>query len=141
MKIYLLYENPYDEGDNVFGAFSTEEKANAAHEVFSPVNTHELYIREMELDKLEEAFPLAQSGYRWYSGYKSRHGFRDSVIYGNWDFSPCGLDSLFEDGANHVMVRPSRVWGFVKAKSEDEAVEVADKILSEKSAGYLERLE
>ena len=137
MKTYILYEDPYDEGANIFGAFSTEERANEAHKIFSEVGNHELYIMELELDRLEKYFPEAQSGYWLYYGYRTRSDYGRGVSYGKWDFSACGLDSLFEKDRKTSVVEFSRYVNVtIKAKSKEEAEEIANKILEEKGDGY-----
>lgn len=137
-KIWLLYDNPWDEGDDVYGAFSTEEKANEAHEIFSEVAKHDLYIREMEIDDLEQYYDRVKSGYGLYIGHKSRHHYPPyPVRYGEWGFDQLGLDSFFEkEKADYVVEMDSYVSAHIKAKSEKEAEEIADKIFNEKGEGY-----
>lgn len=138
MKIYILYENPYDEGDNVFGAFSTRRKANKAHKIFSEVSEHELYIREVELDELEQYYPAVKTGLRWFHGYRTRHNWGGSVVYGEWGMSQSGLDSLFgKQRESDVLERDTHVWASIKAPSVEKAKEIADKILEEKGDGYM----
>lgn len=31
MKIWILFDNPFDDGCNIYGAFSSKEKAKEAH--------------------------------------------------------------------------------------------------------------
>lgn len=137
MKVYILYSNPYDEGDSVYGVFSSEEKVNKALEIFSPLNEHELYFREMELDELEKYYEKALSGYWLWIGNKPRHYLWKPVTYGDWGFYPAGLDSLFEDDRkDYVLEMDTYVSARITAKSKEEAEEIANKIFEEKGEGY-----
>lgn len=130
MKIYILYDNPYEEGDNVYGAFSTEEKANIAYEIFSPVSNHQLYIREIELDELEQYYERVKSGKRLYFGTlpKTTYLLNDGLV-NKWNLSPCGLDSFFEKDAHKNTL--CEFGGYFSATVVASSPEDAEKITNE----------
>lgn len=123
MKIWLLYDNPFDEGDTVYGAFSTEEKAELAITILQPKANYPLYVRELEIDSLEGMFEKAKSEYRKYVGW---------YMDGKWDFHPCGLDSFLENlGTTHNLLNTSQVSATIVAKSVEDAENIANELLPE----------
>jgi hypothetical protein len=135
MKIYLLYSNPYDEGAEicVYGVFSTEDRANKTLEVFSEVSKHELYISEMELDCNEKYFKKIESGYCLFTGYSYK-----TLGQHKWEMSRAGLDWFLGDREteNSVSDWGDHLYANIVSKSEEEAIEIADKILNEKKENY-----
>ena len=122
-KIWLLYDNPFDEGDTVYGAFSTEERAEFAITVLQPKANYPLYVRELEIDGLGDVFEKAKSEYRKYVGW---------YMNGKWDFSPCGLDSFLNNFDNkHYLLKTSQVSATIIAKSVDDAENIANELLPE----------
>lgn len=126
MKVHLLCSDPFDEGWDVYGAFSTEEKANRAADIFKSKSQYELFVSSFEVDELENYFDKASSEYYLYNLYK-RHRI------GKWNVSSGGrLDSWIEyvdhPPKNHIL-ETSALWCTVTAKSEEEAIVLADKLL------------
>lgn len=123
MKVWLLYDNPHDEGDNVYGAFSTEEKAEKAFTVFQSKANHPLFIREFELDSLEEFYERASSEYTFYVGW---------YMGGKWDFSLVSLDSFLSDRTIcHHILKTGGISATIYAKSTSDAEHIANDLLSE----------
>lgn len=129
MKIWMLYDNPYDEGCNVYGLFSTKAKAKRAIKLFQGKANHELFGREFEVDSLEQFFEKALSEYRFYTGW---------YMGGKWDFSPQDLDSFLDKGGNnsprHVMLKTSQISVTIYAKSNEDAERIATELMVELNA-------
>lgn len=126
MKVYLLCSDSFDEGWDVYGAFSTEEKANKAVETFKIKSKYELFVSEFDMDVLEKYFDKVSSEYDVYHLYKHHR-------IGKWYVSSGGrLDSWIEHidnpPKNHIL-ETSALWCTVIAKSEDDAIMLADKLL------------
>lgn len=129
MKIWLLYDNPWDDGDDVYGAFSSEEKAEKAREVFQPKANHELYVREFELDELEKFFEKALSSKRAYIGHAMKYNSPSGeTVPGEWRFSACGLDDLLGEYRKNHLIETSYLGSYVIASSEKEALEITQKL-------------
>ncbi len=137
MKIYLLYSNPFDEGDEIYGAFSSEEKAEKAKEVFASRTRFELWVTNLEVDELEKHFERALSDESIYSGHRSRYSFGDQVSYGKWGFSIESLDTFLTSSYQEDHKEPfifenkMAMYATVKAKSKEEAEEIANKLVDE----------
>jgi hypothetical protein len=129
MKVYLLYSNPYDEDDENYGVFSTEEKAEKAREILTDKSNHELYISEMEVDGLEEYFERANLPERLYTLYRIKY----LSSGGKWSVSVCGLDAFIENSHKEDCVVEWKHYtsASIMAKSEEEAVEIAEKMIDE----------
>jgi hypothetical protein len=129
MKVYLLYANPYDEGAENYGVFSTEDKAERARDILVGKSNHELYISEMEVDGLEEYFERANLPERLYT----LHRMKLFSGRGKWGVSVCGLDAFIENNHKEDMVVEWKHYtsASIMAKSEEEAVEIAEKMISE----------
>src|ERR1043166_621893 len=98
MKVYLLYSDPYDDGAEIFGVFSSEELAKQAVENFSSKSNYELFIWKLEVDELTQHFERAKLPERKYLGSML------SAWSQQWTFSVCGLDSFIEnDRKEHVV--------------------------------------
>lgn len=133
MKIYLLYSNPYDEGAEIYGVFSTEEKVEKAREIFASKSNHELYVSEMEVDALEEHFERAMLPERPHSLWRTRTELGNRTFYGEWTFHIGGLDSFLERGAASEFVVETKygMSAHVWAKSEEEAKEIVERMIGE----------
>lgn len=116
MKIYMLYDNPNDEGSNVYGVFSSEEKAEIAKDVFSSKASYELFIEGFEVDELESYLEKAKSPLRNYTAW-----FQNN----EWDIRPCGLDSFFlsEPAKDFMMDSGYLPSASVNANSDENALE------------------
>ena len=134
MKVYLLYSNPYDEGYDVYGIFSTPRKALTAKKLFSGKSNYELRIMCLEMDELEQHFKRATLNQRLYLLHRTRYDFLKEVNYGKWSVSPCGLDSFLdykEDRQDYIVEFRHYMSGTVLAESEENAIEIAEKMISE----------
>lgn len=135
MKIYLLYDNPFDEGDNVYGVFSSEEKAEKARELFTPKSNYDLFIRELDVDDLEKFFEQAQTNpNRLWIGWL-RHAFAIPLgLKLVWDFSPAGLDSFLNQSNHKSMMLENGLNSLsttIVASSKEEAEQIANEMLQE----------
>jgi hypothetical protein len=130
MKVYLLYANPYDEGDEIFGVFSTVRKAAVARKLFSSKSNNVLFICGMELDELEKHFERAKLPERLYLLHRMKF---ISGNGGRWSVSVCGLDAFISNNQkeNYVVEWKSHTTAHIMAKSEEEAVEIAEKMIDE----------
>lgn len=121
MKIWLLYDNPYDEGENIYGAFSTEKKAENASTILQPKANYPLYTKEFEVDELESLFEKTKSEYRKYVGW---------YMSGKWDFYPCGLDSFLNDiDTKQFIMNTGYISATIIAKSAEDAERIANELL------------
>lgn len=137
-KVWLLYDNPFNEGDNIYGVFSTEEKVNYAHGLLSKFSKDDLYILDYDVDELEKKYERLLSGRRLYIGRRKRYQWSSPISYGEWEeFYQSGLDSLLEEEKpDYVFETRHDVSANIRAISSDEAKEKAEKIFQEKSDGY-----
>jgi len=133
MKVYVLYDNPYDEGWNVYGVFSIQEKVEKALESFAPESKNELHWESFELDELEKFFGVHKP--KAYSGYASvyRPLTLETIKYIQWQsIYKSGLESFLVDGVgkNHMFLSNSLSFR-VFADSEEEAIQKANEMLKE----------
>jgi hypothetical protein len=133
MKIHILYSDPYDEGATVYGAFSSEEKAEMAREIFSSKSNHELYIMELDVDTLEKHYERAKNPKKLYYLSRTRSDYGFGMRYGKWRVYPVGLDSFLEGGEESEKVIEFHHFSSanVLADSEEEAIAIVEKMISE----------
>ncbi len=132
MRVYVLYDNPYDEGWNVYGIFSSEEKLIKAIEYFTPVSNHELFWAYFTLNDLEKFFHINKQ--RRYTGYSPVPYFMNEETIKHVDFgiNPCGLDSfLQEEERKDSLLLSSALWLSVSAENEDDAIRKGKEMLKD----------
>lgn len=122
MKIYLLGRGEEDEA-TIYGAFSTSEKAQEAHDVFSVIQDG-LWIESLEADDLERFYDQVKEGWRWYSCWIHKYNFLGEVSYAELHVDEYGLFAYLDAKENYVFETESAVWGSIRAKSKEEAREV-----------------
>lgn len=130
MKVYPLYKNVADEIE-VLGVFSTQEKVERAIEIFSPLEEpQKLEWEEFEIDLLEQIFDAALSGYQFYHLSSQKHYFGETIFSDNYVYS-VGIDSFLSAREDFVYETEILIGASVKAKSKEEAIEKANKMLAE----------
>jgi hypothetical protein len=134
MKVYVLYDNPYDDGWNVYGVFSTEEKLKKALEKFTPESQHELNWAFFELDDLEKFFDVSKL--KTYSGYSPVYiPLNEKTIkLVTWKIVyESGLDKFLQDEIkkDSIYFFGSHLDFSIKAKDEEESIQKANEMLKE----------
>ena len=134
MKVYILYDDPFDEGWNVYGVFSTEEKLEKALEKFAPESQHELNWAFFELDKLEKFFDIPKL--KTFSGYTPVYGTlnEETIKYVTWkSVHKSGLDKFLQEEIkkDSIFFFGSHLDFSIKDNSEDEAIQKANEMLKE----------
>jgi hypothetical protein len=132
MKIYVLYDNPFDEGWNVYGIFSSQEKLDKAIEVFTPVSNYELLWTFFELDELEKFFEIKKL--RIYGGYSPVHSVlnEDNIKNITWNISPNGLDSFLQnEDRKDSLLLTNALWLTVSAVDKEDAIRKGNELLKE----------
>lgn len=133
MKVWVLFDDPYDEGWNVYGIFSSKEKLDIALELFSSKSNQELTWASFELDDLERFFEKAKQPSRWYTGYSPLpYSYGDDLSYLDMHISPSGLDSFISDrDKKDTLLLSNSLWLSVYAKSQEDAETKARMMLKE----------
>lgn len=133
MKIYVLYDNPFDEGWNVYGVFSSEEIAIKLKDQFSNQANYELFIEGFELDRLTDF--LGTNKPRIYHGYSPVHEVlnKENIKYITWQsISPSGLDTFLSNShKKDSLLLSNALWLSVSARDEDEAIQKGNEMLKE----------
>jgi len=133
MKVYVLYDNPYDEGWNVYGIFSSKEKVEQARENFAFESKNELFWESFEIDALEKFFGVHKP--KSYSGYC--HPYfpltLETIKQVQWtSVYESGLDDFLQDVTRKDSIMlTSALWFSVSANSEEEAIQKANEMLKE----------
>lgn len=130
MKTYVLYKDVADEIE-VLGTFSTQEKVEKAIEIFSPLEEpYKLEWEEFEIDSLEQIFDVALSNDKFYHLNAIKHSFEETAFSDKY-INLVGIDSLLNDRGEYVIETDGLIGASVKAKSKEEAIERANKMLAE----------
>ena len=134
MKVYVLYDNPFDEGwRNVYGVFSSEEKLAKALDEFVPKSTYELLWESFEVDGLEMFFGVEKQ--KVYSGYSPVYGVlnESSIKHIVWQsMRSSGLDTFLQtETRKDSLLLTNALWLSVSADNEDEAIQKGNEMLKE----------
>lgn len=133
MKVYVLYDDPFDDGWNVYGVFSSQEKVDKAIEEFTSQSKYELNWASFELDDLERFFGVDRS--KIFSGYAPfyRELNEETIKYIQWQsITESGLDTFLQDTHRKDNIfLSSALWFSVSANNKDEAVQKANEMLKE----------
>lgn len=135
MKVWILYDNPFDEGwNNVYGVFSSREKLDLAIEKFAPIATYELFCESFEVDALEKFFDVSKP--KVYSGYCPVYRpvlNEETIKYIEWQsIHESGLDTFLNDEPRKdTLLLTNALWLSVSASSKEEAIQKGNEMLKE----------
>ena len=132
MKVYVLYDDPYNEGWNIYGIFSSEDLLAKAIEKFTPYSNNELHWTLYDLDELTSFFETTKQ--RKYYGYAPFYSnlTTETLRFVHWDVQASELDSFLqkEERKDYILFS-SALWFTVSADSAEDAISKANEMLKE----------
>lgn len=136
-KVYLVNDELHE---TCLGAFSSEEKAEEMIEACKFLGDELTWVDydvDEPLSKLNMFNELEKNGEKIY--YLSNHGmlWNDEVIWGKWYINTAIAANIIDieydgDSSKEFSLNREKNWtryAIIKAHSEDEAIEIAEKIM------------